>query len=237
MPKPPSAPVTFEYLTPNEWLDRNLPKELVHSHQQTMTALYKCGGRINVDPLLHYLDYVDDSYLDETRDAYGHATDAFFADIPQAYEADLRTAASEAALAELNDLKARGYDLFENALDQRRRMRGYEERAMRNFGLHPLGLEYIETRNTKGWGLEDVHLPDGLGQLLLVEDWDVNHPDRGVQFTLRLTSHRRTNIAYWTSPWITEEEIPAVVAEIKTYFTDPDTFMVLYHLHHSQVDF
>lgn len=231
MSKTESSPVAFEYLTPNEWLARNLPDSVDQAHQAAVKSLHEHSAVVDVSPLLAYLQEVTIQYEYEANpdiNAYP-LIDEFF----RTKNADSKT---EDEVWEEVRLKEQVMQIFDVALSALYTILRYERLSLENFGLAPLGLTYYQDGRVKGWTTEEADLDNGLGQLVLVENWDVNHPDQGVQFTLQLSSYRK-NTVYWTSEWVTESEIPEVLAEVLPYMTDNETFMILYHLHHGQVEF
>lgn len=216
----------FRYLTQTQWLEENVPAHLTDAYLKAMEELHHYGQVVNVGPLLDLLHDREHGYDTYYSSEYTVVND-FFSD------EDIPSNLDAATFAQFKNAAHQAYEDAANLLQMYKR---FEERAWTEFGLGPLGFEYYEDRRSKGWTMENADLPDGLGRLLLTEDWDTNHPDRGVQFTLRIAGARRPEV-FWTSRWVTEEEIPDVAAEVKPYFTNIDTFMVLYHLHRLQVEF
>jgi hypothetical protein len=212
----------FRLLTVNEWVDINMPLSLTRNAEAAWARLEKLGETEDVRACLEYLSNASYDYRwgDESR---GRTDGSWRETLDLAYVEGL---CSDDAYNASLDVEHWEYSMAK-----------FASTADVHWGFHPLGLVQAPRyyMGKTGWCVTGVELPGHLGIPLLVDEWDLNLPDRGVRLRV-VASGERNQTAYWSCDWIGEEDVPGVIADIMPYLADADTFMMLHTLHNRQID-
>lgn len=120
-------------------------------------------------------------------------------------------------------------DEVTDAFDALTRIR---DEAATQWGLHPLGFEWVENHyRHDGWTIPGLQIPGDHGTPIITEYWQHGT----VEFTLHLVRNYRYSTLVTTTEPATVDQIPERIAQLRELL-DPDTlqvFLALQRLHYA----